>query len=414
MPLTFSGFFLGTGPFIDPTEGNNNAENAAALVNQTYGGVQNALVNNIVTITSQNIGGNAAALEQDNNVANDEVVVNDGSGPVTYVFDAAVQYAITITYIDGSSVNVTGIVFQTTTGQLFLAPGITPGGPYNAALTAAPIRSVTINSVVATNFLGLAVDRAALTFPTCFAEGTLIATPRGPRAVEQLRTGDLVLTADRGAQPLCWVGGQEFSARMVDADPGLAPVRIAAGALGPGVPARDLLVSRQHRIVVCSAIARRMAGPGGALVAAHRLVGLPGIAPEPPRAVAYRHLMFEAHEVVLAEGAPAESFLPGRMALAALPAAARAEVLAVPALLRGRRAGALVPARPVLTGARARRLVERHARNRQYLVESGDDMLKVAQFAQEKSSMVSSIRTISGTVAAQPQPLRKHSPDFAA
>ncbi|HMO07502.1 MAG TPA: Hint domain-containing protein [Paracoccaceae bacterium] len=360
MPLTYTGIFLGTGPLIDLIEGDNVADNAASLNGLTFGGVQNALVNNIVTITSQNIGGSATALDQNNNVANDQFVVNDGSGPVTYVFDAVAAFNITITYIDGTTANVVGVIFQSTTGELYLAPGIAAGGAYNTALTAAPIRSVTVGTPTTTSAAGLAIDRAALNFPTCFVQGTRIETAGGRRPVERLRPGDLVETADHGPRPLRWIGRRHYTQAEVAAQPELAPVRIAAGALGPGLPQRDLRLSRQHRLVVSSQIARRMAGAGEVLVAVHHLCGLPGIAPDPGQGgVTYWHLMFDAHEIVLAEGARAESFLPGPMALAALEPGARAEVRAI--LREG--TGSLALARPVLTGNRARRLTDRHARN---------------------------------------------------
>lgn len=366
MPLTFSGFSLGTGPSIDPNEGNTNAENAAGIVGQTYGGLNNALANQIVSITSQNVGGSSTALDQNNNAAADSFVVDGGNGSVTYGFDAAAQYNITISYTDGSTANVTGVVFQSTTGELFLAPGITAGGAYNAALEAGAIRSVTINNVVGSNFTGLAADRAALNFPTCFAAGTLIATAGGARRVDSLAPGDLVLTRDHGAQALRWVGGARFSAGRVAADDRLRPVAIRAGALGPGVPARDLLLSRQHRVLACGPIAQRLFGSDEVLLAAVHLLGLPGVNPAPAAEVGYWHLLFDRHEVICAEGAPAESLQGGPQAAASLSPMARAEIaLLLPGfpLARG-----FPPARPVLDGPKARDLVRRHVMHGRPLV----------------------------------------------
>ena len=92
---------------------------------------------------------------------------------------------------------------------------------------------------------------------TCFARGTRIETPRGAVAVEDLRPGDLVLTRDRGAQPLRWVGSSRVDGGTLASTPRLRPIRIRAGALGRHAPAQDLLVSPQHRILV-----RRRRGPG--------------------------------------------------------------------------------------------------------------------------------------------------------
>lgn len=358
MPLTYSGFFIGTGPIIDPTEGNDTAENAAALVGQTYGGVQQALAANIVTITAVNTGGTATALDQNNNNANDQVIVNDGSGPVTYIFDAAALYRATLTYIDGTTATVDAIVFQTTTGELFLAPGQAAGGAWNTALTAGALRSITFSSVLGATYAGLALDRAALSFPTCFARGTRIATPDGPRPVERLLPGDAVLTLDRGAQPLAWVGSRRVGAAEMMLNPALRPVVIRAGSLGRGLPHGDLVLSQQHRVLVASRIAARLAGQSEVLVPARHLLGLPGVdLARVCGGVDYWHILFDRHEIVLSEGARTESLLPGPQAMQSLSPAARSEIKALfPDL-------PWLPARHLPPGKIARDIAGRHARN---------------------------------------------------
>ncbi|MEM8576654.1 MAG: Hint domain-containing protein [Pseudomonadota bacterium] len=192
----------------------------------------------------------------------------------------------------------------------------------------------------------------------CFADDTLIDTPYGPRPVETLHVGDLVITRDAGPQPVRLVLRRSLSAEELAAAPALVPIKITGGALGPGVPDGDLWVSPQHRMMVNSRIAERMFGRAEALVAAHRLVGLPGIAPDPSRrTVTYVHLVLDAHHVIRAEGAWSETFLPGPMGLAALDAGARAEIQA---LFPDLSAGPLRPARPIPTGRRQSRLIERH------------------------------------------------------
>lgn len=92
----------------------------------------------------------------------------------------------------------------------------------------------------------------------CFVAGTLIETPVGWRAVEELAPGDLVITRDNGHQPVRWVGSVRLSGSSLARHSRLRPIRIRAGALGPATPARDLLVSPQHRVLVRSNIAMRM------------------------------------------------------------------------------------------------------------------------------------------------------------
>ena len=84
--------------------------------------------------------------------------------------------------------------------------------------------------------------------PPCYAPGTMIGTPDGQRAVEDLQVGDLVMTLDHGPQAIRWVHSGDHPLEAVDVD--AKPVLIAAGALGKGRPTQDLIVSPQHRMFV--------------------------------------------------------------------------------------------------------------------------------------------------------------------
>ena len=145
---------------------------------------------------------------------------------------------------------------------------------------------------------------------TCITRGTLITTDRGDIPVEELRAGCKVLTEDNGFQELVSSMSRVVEASGLQGNPKLYPVRITAGALGSGLPKRDLVVSRQHRMAVKSNIVKRMFGTETVLVAAIRLTELPGIyVDETVESVEYFHLVFKKHEVVFAEGTPTESFL---------------------------------------------------------------------------------------------------------
>ncbi|MCA0919630.1 Hint domain-containing protein [Pseudooceanicola nanhaiensis] len=199
----------------------------------------------------------------------------------------------------------------------------------------------------------------------CFTRGTRIATPRGEIAVEALRVGDLVSTLDSGDQPLRYIGRRTVTPEELRDTPQLAPVRVRAGVLGHGLPRRDLVLSPQHRLLLRSKIAQRMYGSPEVLVAARQLRHLGGVAQIAPEGVEYFHLLFDRHEIVLAEGAPAESLYLGDRALNGLPQALRDEVLALFPELRafGPRAS-----RPLIDGPRAKRLVLRHRRNRRTIL----------------------------------------------
>lgn len=207
----------------------------------------------------------------------------------------------------------------------------------------------------------------------CFAAGTMITTPDGDVAVEPLVIGDLVCTQDASAQPVAWCGTRYLDARALALYPALRPVRIAAGALGVGVPQRDLVVSPQHRILVASDTTHRVSGTREVLVAAKHLVGLPGISVDmQARDVTYVHFLCPAHQVVFAQGAATESMLPGPQALRSLSPQARSEVLALfPELGFGIAPAALgaVSARPCLDGRHSRNLASRHLRRGKSLVQ---------------------------------------------
>lgn len=148
------------------------------------------------------------------------------------------------------------------------------------------------------------------TSPTCLVLGTLVKTDRGDIPVEQLKPGFKVLTQDNGFQELVMVTSRIVGANELQRNPKLFPVRISAEALGSGLPKRDLLVSRQHRMAVTSAIVKRMFGSETALIAAIRLTELPGIfVDDTVEHVEYFHLIFKKHEIIFAESTPTESFL---------------------------------------------------------------------------------------------------------
>ncbi|MEO6299131.1 MAG: Hint domain-containing protein, partial [Paracoccaceae bacterium] len=163
----------------------------------------------------------------------------------------------------------------------------------------------------------------------CFTPGTLILTDRGEVAVEDLRVGDMVETLDHGAQPLCWVGKRSLSIADLIVQPALQPIRIAAGALGHGLPERDMMVSPQHRMLLEGARAEMLFGDGEVLVAATHLTVLPDVEQVLPNGVTYIHLLFDCHELVQANGAWTESFQPADRTLANMDDDQRAEIEAL-------------------------------------------------------------------------------------
>jgi hypothetical protein len=136
----------------------------------------------------------------------------------------------------------------------------------------------------------------------CYALGTRLATPAGEVPVEALRPGDMVLAlVDGGWQPrpVRWVGCFTVDLARHKQPLHAAPIRICANAIADGVPHRDLLVSPDHALF-CD----------GVLIQAQALVNGATILRDPARGrVTYLHVELDRHAIVLAERAPAESYL---------------------------------------------------------------------------------------------------------
>ncbi|WP_298906888.1 Hint domain-containing protein [uncultured Aliiroseovarius sp.] len=152
----------------------------------------------------------------------------------------------------------------------------------------------------------------------CFTTGSLILTDRGERPIEDLRVGDMVVTRDHGLQPIRWIS------HTTTAGVGrLAPIRIQEGAFGNH---SALIVSPQHRMVY--------EGPQASLFFAEPEVMIPAVhllhsgcaTQTDVDRVTYYHIMFDAHQVIFANGAATESFHPGHQGLKAVDEAARDEL----------------------------------------------------------------------------------------
>lgn len=161
----------------------------------------------------------------------------------------------------------------------------------------------------------------------CFTAGTRILTDHGLVPVEHLRPGDHVLTRDSGFQEIAWIGSRTVEGAAMLAEPALRPVLIRAGALGRGMPARDMLVSRQHRMLLEGVEPSLLVGEEEVLVRAHHLVGRPGILEVLRPRVTYVHLLFERHEIILGDGAWSESLQPGLQSLRGFGSPERDEIL---------------------------------------------------------------------------------------
>lgn len=164
--------------------------------------------------------------------------------------------------------------------------------------------------------------------PACYAPGTLIDTPLGPRRIEHLREGDQIWTLDNGAQTIRWI--LDGTDTYEDAEDNAYPVLIKAGAMARGVPSANLIVSPQHRILVGVAKHLEDHFERESFVPAKSLTSLPGIRfMRGRKTMRWLHLACDNHEVVRANGCLSESLYLGPVVLHNLPRKTRNMLRAV-------------------------------------------------------------------------------------
>lgn len=151
----------------------------------------------------------------------------------------------------------------------------------------------------ASSSFGVSVSGGSTTLSApCFAAGTRLLTDRGPVAVEDLRAGMRLVSAFGGTVPVVWIGHRTLDCARHPRPWDVHPVRVTAGAFGDGRPAADLLLSPDHAVFA-----------GGALVPVRYLLNGRTIVQEAARTITYYHVEAPAHDVLLAEGLPCESYL---------------------------------------------------------------------------------------------------------
>ena len=197
-------------------------------------------------------------------------------------------------FTTGDTINLTGVSAATevfTNNQLQLLDG---GGTVVAALNIAESTSIS-----STNFSISSDGNGGTDITMCFYPGTRLATPHGEVAVEDIVAGTLLRLASGGSLPVRWVGRSEISTRFANPLRAL-PVRICAGALGHGLPRRDLLVSPDHAMFLEGVLVQ-----AGALVNGITILREANV----PERFTYYHVELAKHELLLAEGAATESFV---------------------------------------------------------------------------------------------------------
>ncbi|WP_282157193.1 Hint domain-containing protein [Shimia thalassica] len=239
------------------------------------------------------------------------VIVNGVEMSFTVNFSGTLPFTNKLSNVNGLDLRGEPIVVITTVaGQrlFFLTNGITEVTMDDFPNGAHDLEMVTDTVVV----------------PVCFVKGARIRTPSGDTPVENLKVGDLVTCADGGSQEILWMSQRDFSFQELLIHPEFRPICIAADLFGVGVPAADLWLSPQHRVMFSGWEAELyFQNPEVFLPAVSLSAGREGTGSDIANGVTYFHMMFAQHEVIFANDLPCESLFPGDSALASLTQSAR-------------------------------------------------------------------------------------------
>lgn len=166
-----------------------------------------------------------------------------------------------------------------------------------------------------------------------------VRTPLGPRRVEMLHPGDMVVTRGNGLQPVRMIWTRTVTAAQMRDRPELAPIRLKPRAVGPMMPARDLRIAAGHRALIPG---YRISGVADDQPCLMRLDGLAAASDAAfvdfgAETVTFYNLVFDNHQVVCAEGLPVETYRPSPGAFAHLDVATREQMLELFPKLASRR-----------------------------------------------------------------------------
>jgi hypothetical protein len=239
----------------------------------------------------------------------------DGSGGISIAAGAAFvlggESGETVNFGDGANERLilntpsafTGTLANLADGDIIdlgttdIQSAVTIGSTLQVTMTNASTIDYTVSGLPAGTVFTLGAVSSELVV-SCFAEGTHIDTPNGPRAVEHLSAGETVLLASGEVEKIMWLGRRRIDLRRHPDPQRASPVRVAAGAFGAGCPRTDLWLSPDHAVFV-----------DGILIPIKRLINGTSIARVLVEEVIYYHIELPRHDVLLAEGLPAESYL---------------------------------------------------------------------------------------------------------
>ena len=196
----------------------------------------------------------------------------------------------------GNTIEIPGLKF---TRANFTAGALTsPGTLVLSGGTETPLSLPVVGGYGVHDFIATSGASGTTVTLACFVTGTRIATSLGALPVERLEILTRVQTHFSGFSAVKWIGHRRTDCRRHPQPWDVLPVRVRAGAFGDATPTRDVLLSPDHAVFV-----------NGVLIPVRYLINDATIVQEPAGVITYWHVELDRHDVLLAEGLPAESYL---------------------------------------------------------------------------------------------------------
>jgi hypothetical protein len=289
--FTDDGTFTGSDLTIEPASGAGTLVNNAVIA--ASGPLDVAAGVTIGGAGSIEIGGAGASTTIDGSVGSGQTLLfTDGSTGQTLTVGSSAAISGTIDLRANQTIDLSGLTYSSISGDaVTFSNGTTLHfAPAAGQTLDTPFQQATNQVVITAAAVG--ADSA------CYCAGTRIATEGGEAPVEMLRPGDRLRLARGGIAAVRWVGQRIVDCERHTEPRNVWPVRILAGAFGEAVPHRDLLLSPDHAVAYA-----------GHLIPVRHLTNGATVRQERVAVAHYHHVELPTHDLLLAEGLAAESYL---------------------------------------------------------------------------------------------------------
>ena len=273
-----------------------------------------------LTLLNSTLGGNGVLINNGTVIIDPSTLTVAGLyGTGTTTIDPASTLSVTGSVAAGQTVS-----FESNSGQLDINPNnfagtianFVPGDTLDLTGLTGPSTGTLVNgntldivnngSTIAISLTpssgfsdeSFSIDsNGTLTSAPCFLRDTRIRTARGETRVQDLAVGDLVDTLSGALRPITWIGtGKVLVSPGKRSD--ATPIIVCKSALAPNVPHHDLRITKGHALYL-----------DGVLIPAEFLVNHRTILwDDHKREVEFYHIELETHDVLIANGAPSESY----------------------------------------------------------------------------------------------------------